>query len=99
MRSAQATQPQSPWLAPQSTKKKKENRTRTLKKKAADAELEDFVDWMITIASEPVEEEEMSSLATGFFVRIHKRATGSKGETTPISGGKRSRLSSPNEEA
>ena len=41
----------------------------------------------------------MSSLAVGFSLRMHKRATGSEGETTPRSSGKRSRRSSPDEEA
>ena len=76
-----------------SAKKKKENRTRAWQTKAVGPGLEDFVDWMSIIASEPAEEEEMSSLVVGFSVRMRKRATGSKGETTPRSGGKRSRQS------
>ena len=41
----------------------------------------------------------MSSLVARFSVRMRKRATGLEGETTPRSSGKRSRQSSPNEEA
>ena len=51
------------------------------------------------ITSKPTEEDEMFSLATGFAVQMRKRATGSEGETTPISSGKRWRWSSPDEEA
>ena len=83
MRSARATQPQSPRLAPESTKKKKKNKTRARKTKATSAELEDFVDWT----------------ATRFSVRMRERAADSKGETTPKFGGKRLRRSSLDEEA
>ena len=41
----------------------------------------------------------MSSLAIGFAVRMRKQVIGSEGETTPRSHGKRSRQSSPDEEA
>ena len=41
----------------------------------------------------------MSSLATGFVVRMRKWDMGSEGETTPRFGGKRLRWSSPDEEA
>ena len=58
--------------------------------KAVKAGLEDFVDWTGIISNEPIEEEEMSSLVAGFFVRMRKRAAGSEGETTPRSCGKRS---------
>ena len=51
--------------------------------------LEDFVDWTSLIAGELIEEEEMSRLVTGFAVRMSNWAVGSKGETTPISDGKR----------
>ena len=98
VRSAWATQPQSPWPTPQLAKKKKENRTRTQKTKEVGAGLEDIVDRTGIISSEPTKEEEMSSLVTGFAVQMRKRATGSKGETTPRSGGIRSRRSSSNEE-
>ena len=57
------------------------------------------MDWKGVIVSEPIEEEEMSILTVGFTVRIRKRAAGLEGETTPRSGGKRSRWSSPYEEA
>ena len=57
------------------------------------------MDWTSIITNELAEEEEMSSLAVGFAIWMHKWATGSDGETTPRSGGKRSRRSSPDEEA
>ena len=57
------------------------------------------MDWTSIIASELAKEEEMSNLVVGFAVRMCNQAMGSEGETTPISGGKRSRLSSPNEQA
>ena len=41
----------------------------------------------------------MSNLATGFAVRMRNQAVGSEGETTPISGGKRSRRPYPDEQA
>ena len=40
----------------------------------------------------------MSSLVVGFSVRMLKRVASSEGETTPDFGGKRSRLSSLDEE-
>ena len=67
--------------------------------KAVGAGLEDFVDWTSIISSELAEEEEMSSLATRFFVRMRKQAACSEGETTPRSSGKWSRRSSLDEEA
>ena len=99
VRFAWATQPQSSQLVPRLAKKKKENKTRAQKKKATDVGLEDFVDWTGVIASEPTEDEEMSSLATGFTAQMRKQAVGSKGETTPRSDRKRSKRSSPDEEA
>ena len=54
---------------------------------------------MGVVSSEPVEEEEMSNLVVGFIAQIRKRATGSEGEATSSSGGKRPRRSSPDEEA
>ena len=39
----------------------------------------------------------MSSLASGFSVRLPKRVTGLEGETNPRSGGKWSRWYSPHE--
>ena len=54
---------------------------------------------MGVIASEPAEEEEMSRLAVGFAARLHKQAASSKGESTLISDGKRSKRSSLDEEA
>ena len=56
------------------------------------------MDWTGVIASEPVEDEEMSSLATGFTAQMRKWAAGLEGKTTPKSDGKRSKQSSPNEE-
>ena len=76
VRSARATQPQSPRPVPQLAKKKKENRTRAQQMKVVGAGLEDLVDWIGIIVSEPTEEEEMSSLAVGFVARMHKRAAG-----------------------
>ena len=43
------------------------------------------MDWAVIIASEPAEEEEMSSLASEFAVWMCKWAVGSKGKSTPIS--------------
>ena len=56
------------------------------------------MDWTGIIASKLVEEEEMSMPAAGFAARMHKRATDLKGESTPISDGKRPNRSLPNEE-
>ena len=50
--------------------------------------LEDFVVWTGIVASEPIEEEEMSSLSTGFSAWMRKRVTGSEGESTSNSGEK-----------
>ena len=97
VRYARATHPQSSRPAPQSVKKKKENATRAPKTKASDAGLEDFVDWTSIISIESVEEKEMSNLTAGFAARMCKRAASSEGETTPRSGVKWSRRSSPNE--
>ena len=41
----------------------------------------------------------MSRLVARFSTRMHKRVVGSEGEFTPISDGKRSKRSSPGEEA
>ena len=57
------------------------------------------MDWDGIIASEPVKEEEMSRLATGFTTQLLKWAMGSEGRSTPIFDGKRPKRSSPNEEA
>ena len=51
------------------------------------------------IISEPAKDEEMSSLVARFTARMRKRVAGSKGETTPRFDGKRSKRSSPDEEA
>ena len=97
VRSARVSQPQSPPLAPQSTKKRKETRAR--KTKAVGDGLEDFVDWMGVVASELVKREEMFNLATGFAVRMSKWAVGPEGEATSTSKGKRSRRFPPDEGA
>ena len=96
---ARATQPQSPRPLPWSVEKKKENRTRARQTKAPGTGLEEFVDWKGIISSELAEEEEMSNLVAGFTIRMRKWTAGSEGETTPSFGGKRSRWSSPDEEA
>ena len=57
------------------------------------------MDWAGVIANEPAEEEEMSMLAAGFSARMHKRAVGLEGESTPIFDGKRSKCSSLDEQA
>ena len=57
------------------------------------------MDWTGIICNELAEEEEMSSLAARFTVRMCKRVVGSEGETTPRSGRKRSRRSFLDEEA
>ena len=57
------------------------------------------MDWMGVIASEPIEGEEMPSLATRFATLMRKRAAGPKGETTPSFDGKRMKWSSLDEEA
>ena len=62
------------------------------------------MDWVDPISSEPAKEREgdMSSVATGFVMRMRKWATSAQGETTPgseVSGNKRPKRSDPNEEA
>ena len=74
--SAWATQPQSPRPILRSENKRKENRTRAQQTTAVGAELEDIVDLTGIIASEPAEEEEMSSLAAGVATRMLKRVAG-----------------------
>ena len=98
VRSVQITQPQSPWLAPQ-PEKKEPNRKRARQTKVVDAKLEGFVDWTSILSSEPVEEEEMSMLAARFAAQVPKRVANSKDASTPISNGKHSGRSSPDEEA
>ena len=73
---------------PQPAKKKKVNRIRARKTKAAGAGLEDF---MGIIVGEPDEEEEMSSLVASFAAPMRKWVAGSGGETTPRSDGKQSK--------
>ena len=62
--------------------KKKKKKTGQIK--VASAGLEGFMDWKDLTVSESGEEREaeMSSLATGFAARIHKRATNAQGEAT-----------------
>ena len=62
-------------------KKKRRKKEKKLgKAKAAGEGLEGFVDWVDLITSEPIKErdderdDEMSSLAVGFIVRMHKQA-------------------------
>ena len=93
MRPARVTPPQSPRPAPPLAKKRKELRARQTK--TSDTGLEDFVHWTNVVANEPTEEEEMFSLAA----QMRKRAASSEGETTSISGGKRPRRPSSDEEA
>ena len=71
---------------------------------AIGARLECFVDLVDPNASDPVEEmeEDMSTLAVGFAAQMRKRVTSAQRETTPgseLSGGKRPKWFSPNEEA
>ena len=67
--------------------------------KVTGARLEGFVNWVGIIASELVEEEEMSRLVVGFAARVRKRATFLEGESIPISDGKHLKRFSPDEEA
>ena len=57
------------------------------------------MDWAGIIAIKPVEEKEMSRLAAKFATRVHKWATCSKGEFTPIFDRKGPKRSSPDEKA
>ena len=56
--------------------------------KTIGAGLEDFVDWMGVVDNEPVEEEEMFSLAVGFAARMRKWFSILEGEATSIFGEK-----------
>ena len=86
MRSAHVTQPESPRPAPQQAEKMKETRARQTK--TISTGLEGFIDWIGVVDSEPTKEEEMSSLAAGFVVQMHKWAMGLEGEATSSFGGK-----------
>ena len=84
--------------------KKKKGKITTGQVKANDAGLEGFVDWLDPPASDSAEEmeEDMFSLASGFAVRIRKRAASTQGETTPgseVSGRERLRRSGLEEES
>ena len=57
------------------------------------------MDWVGIIASEPVEEEEMSRLVVRFSTWMCRQVVGSEGESTPISDRKRQKRSSSDEEA
>ena len=57
------------------------------------------MEWAGVISSEPIEEEEMTRHVIGFITLMHKQATGSEVESTPISYRKRSKRSSPDKEA
>ena len=65
-------------------KKKRKKTKKVGQAKAVGAELEGFVDWVDPISSEPTEEreEDMSSLATGFTSRMHKRVESAQRKTT-----------------
>ena len=74
---------QDPQPAPEEVKKKNKKVKKGGHNKATNVGLEVFVDWTDPTASGPVEEMEdnLSILAAGFAVRMHKRATSSQGET------------------
>ena len=57
------------------------------------------MDWTSILASESVEEEEISTLAVGFATWMRKRVADSEDKSTPISNGKRPRRSSLDGEA
>ena len=57
------------------------------------------MDWTNILASESVEEEKMSTLATGFASWMRKGVEDSEDESTSISDGNHPRRSSPNEKA
>ena len=85
--------------APQAAKKKKKGKIITIS-----VGLEGFVDWVDRNARDSAEkqEDDMSSLAVEFVARMRKRAASAHGETTlgfEVSGGKRPKRSSPDEEA
>ena len=82
------TQPQSPQPSPRSIKKRE---TRVRQTKTAGTGLEGFVDWTRVVDGEPVEEEEMFSLAAEFVARMCKRSTTLEGETSSSYGEKRPR--------
>ena len=58
------------------------------KRKTTRAGLENFVDWMGVVDNEPVEEEEMFSLAAGFTVWMRKWSATLEGEVTSSFGEK-----------
>ena len=93
----QSPQPTPPPSLPVSKRKKKETRAR--KTKTISAGLEDFIDWVGVVTSEPAKEEKMSSLVAEFSSWMRKRATVLEGKATSSFGGKRPRRSSPDKEA
>ena len=83
-----------PW-----PKKKERDRKRARQTKVVGIELEGFVDWTGILASEHVEEEEMSMLAVGFAAWMQKQVADLEDESTLISDGKCPKRSSLDEEA
>ena len=79
LRYARVTQPLSPRAAPRPVKKKESRERQT---KIAGAGLEGFVDWARVVDSEPTEEEEMFSFATGLATRMRKWLMALEGEAT-----------------
>ena len=96
VRSARVSQPQSPRATPRLAKKRK---TRVRQTKAACVGLEYFPYWTGVADIEPVEKEEMFSLAAGFVVRKRKRSMTLEGADASSSGEKRPRWSPAYEEA
>ena len=75
-------QPQHPRPAPWPEKKERE-RKRTRQTKVAGAGLEGFMDWAGVLASESVEEDEMSMLVAEFAALMRKRGSDLKDKPTP----------------
>ena len=82
VRSARVRQPQSPRATPRLAKKRE---TRAQYTKAAGAELEDFLNWIGVADIEPVEEEDMFSLITGFAAGKRKQSVTLEGADTSSS--------------
>ena len=94
----QIKQPQRPRPASQPGKKEWV-RKRTRQTTVANVGLEGFMDWAGVLASESVEEEEMSMLVAGFAARMRNRDADLEDEPTPIPNGMCPKRSSPNVEA
>ena len=92
-------------LAPKEAKKKERKKEKKVGHiKATSAGLEGLIDWVVPISYELAEkmEDDMSSLAAGFFGRMLKRAASGQGEITlgfEVPGDKHPKLSGPDEEA